>query len=254
MSKLVDKLHHFSESSPQMGFRPVSSKSAAPTMLLIAGIRGRDVAEAEAIAGDDVDAGLIFEPVEGGKLRQIAEAMGNTPVGMFLGEGSNLEVVEIGASGGDFIVFDMKTPIEALETKELGKFLAVEMSLGYDLLRAIGELEIDGVLIVNREPTITIEHLLFCRRFGALMTKPLLMEVAPSVTKSEINGLWEAGIDGIVASPGQPPEQFSKLREVIADLPRRRKRGRGEIGVALPHYASMPAEEEEEEGEGEEEI
>lgn len=250
MSKLVDMLHHFSESSPQMGFRPTSAKSAAPTMLLIAGIKSKDINEAETIASS-IDAGLIFEPVEGGKLRQIAEAMGNTPVGMFLGEGSNLEVVEIGASGGDFIVFDMKAPIEALEAKELGKFLAVEMSLGYDLLRAIGELEIDGVLIVNREPTITIEHLLFCRRFGALMTKPLLMEVAPSVTKSEINGLWEAGIDGIVASPGQPPEQFSKLREVIADLPRRRKRGRGEIGVALPHYASMPAEEEEEEEEEE---
>ena len=251
MSKLVDKLHHFSESSPQMGFRPAISKSAAPTMLLIAGIRSKDINETETIASS-IDAGLIFEPVEGGKLRQIAEAMGNTPVGMFLGEKSNLEVAEIDASDGDFIVFDMKAPIETLETKELGKFLAVEMSLGYDLLRAIGGLEIDGVLIVNREPTITIEHLLFCRRFGALMTKPLLMEVAPSVTRSEINGLWEAGIDGIVASPGQPPEQLSRLREVIADLPRRRERGRGEIGVALPHYGGMPVEEEEEEEEEEE--
>jgi CheY-like chemotaxis protein len=250
MSNLVDKLGRFSKTSPQMGFRPASAKSAMPTMLLIAGMRGKDIKEAEAIASS-IDAGLIFETVEGGKLRQIAEAMGNIPVGVFCGEGSNLEVAETNASGGDFIVFDMKMPIGALETKELGKFLAVEMSLGYDLIRPIGELEIDGVLLVNREPTITIEHLLFCRRFGALMTKPLLMEVAPSVTKSEINGLWEAGIDGIVASPGQPPEQLSRLREVIADLPQRRKRERGEIGVALPHYGGMPVEEEEEEEEEE---
>jgi len=218
-------------------------------MLLIAGIKDGDVAEVKALASNDVDAGLIFEPVEGGKLKQMAEAMGDTPLGVFLGEGSNLAVAEIGASGGDFVVFDVKAPLETLEIKGLGKFLAVEMSLEYDLLRPIGELEVDGVLIVNRELSISIEHLLFCRRFGALMTKPLLMEVTPSVTKSEINGLWEAGIDGIVASAGQP-EQLSRLREAIADLPRRRKRERGEIGVTLPHYASMPAEEEE----GEEEI
>jgi len=249
MSKLVDKLGRFSKSSPQMGFRLAGSKSTAPTMLLIAGISDGDVAEAKAIAGNDVDAGLIFEPVEGGKLRQIAEAMGNTPLGVFLGEGSNLAVAEIATSGCDFVVFDVKAPVETLEIKGLGKFLAVEMSLEYDLLRPIGELEIDGVLIVNRELSISIEHLLFCRRFGALMTKPLLIEVAPSVTKSEINSLWEAGIDGIVASPGQPPEQLSRLRDVIADLPRRRKRERGEIGVTLPHYASMPAEEEQEEEE-----
>ena len=248
MSNLVDKLGRFSKPSPQMGFRPASAKSVTPTMLLIAGMRGKDIKEAEAIASS-IDAGLIFETGEGGKLRQIAEAMGNIPVGVFCGEGSNLEVAEIDASGGDFIVFDMKMPIGALETKELGKFLAVEMSLGYDLIRPIGELKVDGVLIVNQELSINIEQLLFCRRFAALMTKPLLMEVAPSATRCEINSLWEAGIDGIVASPGQPPEQLSRLREVIADLPRRRKRERGEIGVALPHYGGMPVEEEEEEEE-----
>ncbi|PIW40493.1 MAG: hypothetical protein COW22_01415, partial [Chloroflexi bacterium CG15_BIG_FIL_POST_REV_8_21_14_020_46_15] len=125
MSNLVDKLGRFSKPSPQMGFRPASAKSVTPTMLLIAGMRGKDIKEAEAIASS-IDAGLIFETGEGGKLRQIAEAMGNIPVGVFCGEGSNLEVAEIDASGGDFIVFDMKMPIGALETKELGKFLAVE--------------------------------------------------------------------------------------------------------------------------------
>jgi hypothetical protein len=228
-----------------MGFHPLDAKSAPPTMLLIAGIRGKDVNEAEAIASS-IDAGLIFEPIEDDKLRQIATAMGDIPIGVFLGGESNLKVAEIDASAGDFIVFDRKMPVEMLQTKRVGKFLAVELSLGYDLIRTIDELNIDGVLLVNREPTITIEHLLFCRRFGAVITKPLLMGVASSVTKSEIDGLWEAGIDGIVASPEQPPEQLSKLREMIADLPRRRKQGKGEIGVALPHYAGMPAEEEEE--------
>jgi len=250
MSKLVDKLSRFSKSSPQIGFHPASSESTAPTMLLIAGVKDEYITGTKAIASSDVDAGLIFEQVEIGNLRRVTEAAGNIPLGVFLKEGNSDKVAEIATSGCDFVVFDMKMPIGALETKKLGKFLAVEMSLGYDLIRPIGELKVDGVLIVNQELSINIEQLLFCRRFAALMTKPLLMEVAPSATRCEINSLWEAGIDGIVASPGQSLEQLSKVREMIASLPQRRE-SRGEIGVALPHYGGMPVEEEEEEEEEE---
>ncbi len=247
MSKLVDKLCRFSKPSPQMGFRRASSESAAPTMLLIAGIRDGDVTGAKAIASSDVDAGLIFEQVEMGSLRQMTEATGSIPMGVFLGEGNSDKVAEVATSGCDFVVFDVKAPVETLEIKGLGKFLAVEMSSGYDLIRPIGELEVDGVVLVNREPVLAIEHLLLCRRFGSMITKPILVEVA-SPTKADVSTLWEAGVDGIVVPPGESLEQLSKLRETIASLPQRRRKS-GEIGVTLPHYGGMPAEEEEEEEE-----
>ena len=158
MSKLVDKLCRFSKPSPQMGFRRASSESAAPTMLLIAGISEGDVTGAKAVASSDVDAGLIFEQIEMGNLGQMTEAAGSIPMGVFLGEGNSDKVAEIATSGCDFVVFDVKAPVEILEIKELGKFLAVEMSSGYDLIRPIGELEVDGVILVNREPVLAIEH------------------------------------------------------------------------------------------------
>jgi len=244
MSKLVDKLGRFSKSSPQMGFRLAGSKSTAPTMLLIAGLRDGDVTGAKAIASSDVDAGLIFEQIEMGNLGQMVEAAGNIPLGVFLGEGNSDKVAEIATSGCDFVVFDVKAPVETLEIKELGKFLAVDMSSGYDLIRPIGELEVDGVVLVNREPVLAIEHLLLCRRFGSMITKPILVEVA-SPTKADVSTLWEAGVDGIVVPPGQSLEQLSKLRETIAGLPQRRRKS-GEIGVTLPHYGGMAVEEEEE--------
>ncbi len=253
MSKLVDKLCRFSKPSPQMGFRRASSESAAPTMLLIAGISDGDVTGAKAIASSDVDAGLIFEQIEMGNLSQMTEATGSIPMGVFLGEGNSAKVAEIATSGCDFVVFDVKALVETLEIKELGKFLAVEMSSGYDLIRPIGELEVDGVILVNREPVLAIEHLLLCRRFGSMITKPILVEVA-SPTKADVSTLWEAGVDGIVVPPGKSLEQLSKLRETIASLPQRRRRS-GKIEVTLPHYGGMAVEEEEaEEEEGEEEI
>jgi len=249
MSKLVDKLLHLSRLSPQMGFHPGAAGSAPPSMLLIAGLRGRDAAEARALAEGNVDAGLILEPADAAQIKQIAQAMGSLPLGVFLRGESGPGAAEIADSGGDFIVFDTRTPVKTLEAKGLGKFLAVEPSLESSLIGGISELEVDGVLIVNKQPVITIEHLLFCRRVIASTAKPLLMAVASPLTKEDINSLWEAGIDGIVTPPGQQPRQLSPLREMIAALPRRRKRRRGETGVALPHYGvpDEPEEEEEEE-------
>ncbi|GAH47875.1 unnamed protein product, partial [marine sediment metagenome] len=45
-------------------------------MLLIAGISEGDVTGAKAIASSNVDAGLVFEQIEMGSLRQMAEATG----------------------------------------------------------------------------------------------------------------------------------------------------------------------------------
>ena len=252
MSKLVDKLRQLSRPSLQMGFHSGGAGSAPPSMLLIAGLRGKDAAEARALADSNIDAGLILEPVEAAQIKQIARAMGSLPLGVFLSGESSPGAAEIADSGGDFIVFDTRMPIKTLEAKGLGKFLAVELSLESSLIGGISELEVDGVVIVNKQPTITIEHLLFCRRVIAATAKPLLIAVASLLTKEDISSLWEAGVAGIVTPPGQPSRQLSPLREMIAALPRRRRRGRGETGVALPHYGVSVEPEEEEEEEGEE--
>jgi len=254
MSKLVDKLHYLSRLSPQMGFHPGAAGSAPPSMLLIAGLRGKDAAEARALAEGNIDAGLLLEQTDAAQIKQIAKAMGSLPLGVFLRGESSPQAAEIADSGGDFIVFDTRTPIKTLEAKGLGKLLAVEPSLESSLIGGISELEVDGVLIVNKQPVITIEHLLFCRRVIASTAKPLLMAVASPLTKEDINSLWEAGIEGVVTPPGQLPRQLSPLREMIAALPQRRKRRRGETGVALPHYVRQLTDEPEEEEEEEEET
>ncbi len=255
MSKLVDKLHSISESStPPIGFRSSASESKGSAMLLVAGVSDVNVKEAEVMVNANVDAGLIFEGGIGSdNLTQMVKAMGDIPLGMFLGEASKGSAGELAKSGCDFIVFDVKAPMAALQEGDIGRFLAVEPSLDVGLVRAISGLDVDGVLInMGKEPFITVEHLLFCQRFGELLDKPRLVALPSLPTIKEVNSLWEAGIDGIVTPPGQDSEELLKLKEMMAGLPRGVKRRRRKVSVVIPHYDSGLSTEEEEEEEEEE--
>ncbi len=254
MSKLVDKLRGVSEScTPPIGFRSRSSASKGSAMLLVGGASDVNVTAAEVMVNASVDAGLIFEQGVGGDdLTQMVKAMGDIPLGIFLGEGSRDSTERLAESGCDFVVFDVKAPMAALEEGDMGRFLAVEPSLDVGLVRAINGLDVDGVLINRgKESFITVEYLLLCQRLGDLLDKPLLVALASLTTNKELNSLWEAGIDGIVAPPGQDSEQLLKLKEMINGLPTGTKRRRGKAGVIVPHYGSSLSTEEEEEEEEE---
>jgi len=101
-----------------------------------------------------------------------------------------------------------------------------------------------------------VEYLLLCQRLGDLLDKPLLVALPSLTTNKELSSLWEAGIDGVVAPPGQDSEQLLKLKEMISGLPTGLKRRRGKPGAIVPHYGSIlsTTQEEEEEEEEEEEI
>jgi hypothetical protein len=221
-------------------------------MLLVCGISDANVTAAEVMVNAGVDAGLILEEGSGSdELAQMVKAMGDIPLGLFLGEASKGGVGEVAASGCDFVVFDVKAPVAALEEGDMGRFLVVEPSLDVGLVRAINGLDVDGVLINRgKESFISVEYLLLCQRLGDVLDKPLLAALASLTTNKELNSLWEAGIDGIVAPPGQGSEELLKQKEMINGLPTGTKRRRGKAGVIVPHYGgSLSIEEEEEEEE-----
>ncbi len=253
MSKLVDKLRSISESyTPPMGFRSSASESKGAAMLLVGGVSHVNVKEAELMVNANVDGVLVYGHGMGSHdVRQMVEAMGDIPLGIFLGEGSRDTMERIAESGCDFVVFDVKAPMASLQEGDMGRFLAVEPSLDVGLVRAINGLDVDGVLINRgKESFVTIEYLLLCQRSGDLLDKALFAALPSLITNEELSILWEAGIDGIVAPPGQGSEELLKLKEMISGLPTGIKRRRGKPGVIVPHYGgSLSTEEEEEEEE-----
>jgi len=253
MSKFVDKLQSLSKSSTTpIGFHPSASESKSPAMLLIAELSGTQVKEAKIVADVNADAGLILNEGPSARIiKQMVEAVGDIPLGVFVKGMNEKKINEITSLGCDFLVFDIKTATAVLYKEEIGKILMIEPSLDQGLVRAINSLEVDGVFISNRgeDSFVAVEHLLVCRRFVELLEKPVIMTLPSLVAKAELTGLWQAGVDGVVAPSTQSVEALTELKKMIGGLPGGARGRRAKAGVMLPQYGGLVAEEEDEEQE-----
>jgi len=251
MSKLVDKLQNVSKSSTTpIGFHPSVSELRGPAMLLVAGLSGTQVKEAKIVADVNADAGLTLSEGPSARIvKQMVEAVGDVPLGVFVKGMSEERIDEVASLGCDFVVFDIRIPAAVLQKEEVGKFLMIEPSLDQGFVRAINSLEVDGVFISSRgeDSFVAVEHLLVCRRFVELLEKPVIMALPSFVTKAELTSLWQAGVEAVVAPPTQSVETLTELKKMIGDLPRGARGRRVKADVKLPHYGGLAAGEEDEE-------
>jgi len=256
MSRFVDKLQSLSKSSTTpIGFHPSISELKSPTMLLITGLSGTEVKEAKIAADVNIDAGLILnEDPSASTVKQMIEAMGDIPLGVFVKSMSEQKMNEISSLGCDFVVFDIKIPATILHKEEVGKFLMIEPSLDQGFVRAINSLEVDGVFISIRgeDSFIAVEHLLVCNRFIELLDKPVIMALPSLFTKAELTSLWQAGVAGVVARSPQSVKALTELKKMIGDLPRGGRGRRAKADVKLPHSGGFVTGDEDEDEEQEE--
>ena len=245
MSKFVERLQSFSKSSGgSIGFQRAALEAKTPTMLLIAALSGEQTGEAETAAGIQADAALIVGQVPASdSLKQMVAAAGDVPLGILLKGANEERASEIAGSGCDFVVFDTKTAAAVLQKQEIGKLLMLEPSLDQGLIRAINNLEIDGVLISAGEGDhpVSVEQLLIARRFVELLEKPVVLMLSSSVTQATLAGLAQAGVEGIVAPPVQSAGALTELKKAVDSLPRPARGRRATAGVRLPHYGGVPA-------------
>ncbi len=253
MSKFVDKLQSLSRSSSApIGFHAAVSEVRSPAMLLIVRLSGTQVEEARIVAEVHADAGLILGEGSNAKVvKEMVKAAGDVPVGVFVKGTNEKEIDELASLGCDFVVFDIKGAAAILRKEEVGKFLMIEPSLDQGLVRAINSFEVDGVFVSSGGggSSMTVEHLLVCRRFVELLEKSVMMTLPSSVTKTTLTNLWQAGVDGVVAPSTQSVEALAELKKMIGDLPRGARGRRAKAGVVLPHYGGGVVEEEEEQEE-----
>jgi len=260
MSKLIDKLNQASQAVPQpMGFRQARPVSPKPKILLVASLAQANLEElADCVA--EADAGLlhISEVGSGAKaLQKISQVVPDIPWGGWLGDSGQGEIKEMVKVGWDFVVFPAaNTSLAMFQGGEVGKILEVESSLSEGLLRAVNKLPIDAVLIAREQGEcyfLTWHHLTLFQHFADLLTKPLLVSIPLSVTASELQALWEAGVDGVVIElgAGQPIDRLKELRQVVDKLDFPSPRKRKKVEALLPYFAEerdiVTGEEEEEE-------
>lgn len=232
MSKFIDKLKQVSREAPQaMGFKVTPAALSGPRMLLVASLAGAGIdGLAQRVAG--VDGGLvdISGPGAGAKtLRKVRKVAPDIPWGGWL-KGGGGGMGPLVKAGCDFVVFPLATPLVTLQDSEIGRVLQVEESLSESLVPAIDDLPVDAILVTGgqKEHFLTWKHLMVFQYFAGLLSKPLLVSVASTVADSELQALWEAGVDGVVVEveAAQPVARLSELRQLID-------------GLTLPSYRKL---------------
>ncbi len=244
MSLLIDKLKLVTKATPQpMGFQTAKSASPQPKMLLIANwAPARNVSTlASYVTGADA---VLFRPSRGTAgsrtSTRLTRSLSNIPWGRWLEYASQEEMKKTIDTGCDFVVFPASSTLALSNHGEkVGKILQVESSFNADLLRTVNELPVDAVLATiegEAEPVLTWYHLMLFQRFAHLLTKPLLVWVPINITPAEVRTIWEAGVDGVVATAGTEKSAglLQKLRQAIDDLNRLPPRKRGKFQVLLP--------------------
>ena len=252
MSKFVDKLQRVSKTSTSpIGFGSSISEPGGPSMLLIAALSRLDDKETEVVINGSIDAGLILNHDFGIKVvRQMIESAGEIPLGVLIKDTPEEKVNEFADSGCDFVVFSTKMPATTLYKEGVGKFLVVEPRLDSGLVKAINNIDVDGVFLSHDEESfLTVEYLLVCRRFCELLDKPFIVILPSLVNSNVLSNLWEAGVNGIAIPAEQTSEVFVELRKLIDDLPKESGRKRAKASAILPHYGGDKTVEEEEEEE-----
>ncbi len=258
MSQFIDKLNRVSQITPQpMGFRAGQPASEKPRILLIASLTQANIEGlAERVIGADAGLLRIPELSSGARaFKAVSQAVSDIPWGGWLRGIAGGEVEPVTKVGFDFVVFKPTNTPLAIKDDKVGKILEVEASLSEGLLRVIGELPVDAVLVASEqeEHFLTWHHLMLFQHCADLLTKPLLVSTPSNVSASELQALWEAGVNGVVVEigTGQPIGRLKELRQAINKLafPLPRKRKKAE--ALLPHThiseeAEIATEEEEE--------
>ena len=236
MSKFIERLQQVMTPPVQsMGFMTAKAQQARAKIQLVVSITGnkaktqvKEVSGADALLSSN---GAI--DIEG------------TLTGLRLAKGDAEEVEKAVKAGADFVVLPLSGEVLAPEIK-LGKIIQIEDSIPDIMLRTVGDLPADAVLLIEDKesaPVLTWQRLMLIRRFAALSGKPLLIEVLPGVKETELQQIWDAGVSGVVVkSDGEHPETVAaNLRQIIEKLtfPSKRK---NEKNMAIVPVVAVAAE------------
>lgn len=236
---------------PSLGFKPVAAPSK-PRMVLVTTLPGAEVVT-EAVGGADAVIVRAVSAAPAKALKAMAKALPGTPWGVWLeSDGQNLKQAD--SAEADFVVFapDRMT-LAVMEHEKLGKVMAIEPTIEDSLLRTVGELPAEAVVLVRPDVNapLTWGDLMLYRKLADMIAKPLLVPVAGGITATELKALWETGVDGVVVEAVAKTVSELRKRMESVSFAARRKWLKLRPLVPLIREEATPAPEEGEEEEDE---
>ena len=261
MSRLIDELKKLAQvTPPPMGFRTSRKVEVTPKILIIASLDiSPPVADAPVDSIDGADALLLHSDksnMTAKAIQKIVEPLPNIPWGVYLEDNDDKQAAAPIEAGCDFVVFSPASRLSSITYNgKVGKVLQAESSMDDGLLRAVNDLPVDALLVIDTSEAsgaLVWHQLMILQHLGNLISKPLIVPVPASITEVELKVLCEIGIDGVMVEVDTTKTgELKKLRQAISKLPPRSARRRGRVDVLLPRAggeapAIAPDEEEEE--------
>jgi hypothetical protein len=250
MSKFIERLQQVLTPPVQsMGFNHTKSERARLKIQLVVNVNG-DKAKAQIKEPAGADALVVSGTVSAGE----------TITGMRLAMGDADEVEKAVKAGADFVILPVNGQVSAPD-KKLGKIIQLEDSITDIMLRAVSDLPLDAVFLAEdpgNSLALTWKRLMLIRRFAGLSGKPLLIEVLPTVTETDLQQIWDAGVCGVIVKTDaeQAEAVTANLRKIIEKLTFPSKRKNEKNMAIVPVVASAteePKEDDDDDDDGDDE-
>ena len=243
MSKFIERLQQaLTPPIQSMGFMIAKPEQARPKIQLVVSVTGGKLKT------------QLKEPTEADALlfSNTAVSVNEKITGMWLSKGDTEEVEKSIKAGVDFVILPVSGEVLQPD-KKLGKIIQIENSISDIMLRTVGELPVDAVLLSeNKENSLALtwKRLMLIRRFTGLAGKPLLVEVLPTITETEFQAIWDAGVSGVIINVDaeQAEDAAGNLRKIIEKLSFPSKRKLEKNMAIVPVVASTVEEPKEDDG------
>ena len=243
MSKFIERLQQaLTPPIQSMGFMIAKPEQARPKIQLVVSVTGGKLKT------------QLKEPTEADALlfSNTAVSVNEKITGMWLSKGDTEEVEKSIKAGVDFVILPVSGEVLQPD-KKLGKIIQIAESISDIMLRTVGELPVDAVLLSeNKENSLALtwKRLMLIRRFTGLAGKPLLVEVLPTITETEFQAIWDAGVSGVIINVDaeQAEDAAGNLRKIIEKLSFPSKRKLEKNMAIVPVVASTVEEPKEDDG------
>jgi hypothetical protein len=234
MSKFIERLKQVTQPVPQqMGFRPNNSAQQRPRLQLIVRVEGK-------ITDDKLtpaDAAVFTD----GQISQTGIVKG-----VYLKNTDNLETII--KAGTDFVMMPADSQVIHAD-KKIGKILEISVATTDILLRTIGDLPVDAVVMAEDGSNLTWQKLMHFQRFAVLIDKPVIVPVTTDLTEEELQSIWETGVSGVMIkiTKEAEAENLLSLRKNIDKLKFPVRRKKDKFQATLPKISASAEEPDEDE-------
>jgi hypothetical protein len=151
----------------------------------------------------------------------------------------------LAGAGCDFIVGTLEgTVATAVDTEKTGLVLVVDPSIEDNILRALGPLGLDALLVEHGFGEMSLADQLKLVRLASFASTPLIVTTRPEAPAAELRVLRDSGTVCVLVPSGTPESKLRELSDRLRELPPRKARREGGDIAIVPAVAAMRHEEE----------